>query len=79
MPLDDYLSARPCPVCHGDGEELFFAGATMREARRAAGLSVREVARRMDLSAAYVSDLELGRRSFSETLARRYLTALGVL
>ena len=36
-------------------------GQLMREARKRAGLSVREMARRLGQSAPFVSDLELGR------------------
>lgn len=46
---------------------------TVREKRR---VSVREMARRLDLSAPYVSDLERGRRSFNADLIRRYKEAL---
>lgn len=48
----------------------------MRKLRQAAGLSLREVARQMGRSAAYISDLELGRRGWSGTLIRAYEKAL---
>jgi len=38
-----------------------------RAIREKAGLSVREVARRMGFSAAYISDLELGKRHWSRS------------
>ena len=38
-------------------------GATVREIREAAGTSLRELARRLGWSAAYVSDIERGRRN----------------
>lgn len=38
-------------------------GPTVREIREAAGISLRELARRLGWSAAYVSDIELGRRN----------------
>ena len=41
-------------------------GQLMREARKRAGLSLREMARRLGQSAPFVSDLELGRRGWDE-------------
>ena len=38
-------------------------GATVREIREAAGISLREVARHLGWTPAYVSDIELGRRN----------------
>jgi transcriptional regulator with XRE-family HTH domain len=38
-------------------------GPTVRTIREAAGISLRELARRLGWSAAYVSDIELGRRN----------------
>jgi transcriptional regulator with XRE-family HTH domain len=40
-------------------------GANVRKARRKVNMSLRELARRMDYSAPYVSDLELGRRNWT--------------
>jgi transcriptional regulator with XRE-family HTH domain len=51
-------------------------GRQMRDLRQKKGVSVREVARRTGLSAPYVSDLELGRRSFNAKLIERYKKAL---
>jgi len=48
----------------------------MRALRENKDLSVREVARRLGLSANYVSDLELGRRAFNTQLIHRYKQAL---
>jgi len=48
----------------------------MRKKRQAAGVSLREVARRMSLSAAYVSDLELGKRRWSNRLSGDFTSAL---
>lgn len=47
----------------------------MRMRREQLRLSVREVARRMLLSPAYVSDLELGRRRWRTDLIERYEAA----
>ena len=51
-------------------------GKAMRKLRQKAGLTGREVARRMNLSAAYVSDLELGRRGWNAERRRAYTSAL---
>ena len=67
-----------CPKCDGTGAVLDprMVGQQMRELREHNDVSVREVARRLNLSAPYVSDLELGRRSFNEELIERYKSAL---
>lgn len=69
---------RPCPRCGGTGKVMDekAIGAAMRKARKNAGLTGREVARRLRLSAAYVSDLELGRRGWDAARQARYLAAL---
>ena len=51
-------------------------GAAMRAKRKAAGLVLREVARRMDISAAYLCDLERGFRIFNPSIEKRFLAAL---
>lgn len=53
---------------------------TGRRARRLRGerrLSLREVARRLGWSAAYVSDLERGRRGWKPETADKYARAIG--
>lgn len=68
----------PCPKCAGTGRLInaVVVGKQMREKRRQYGVSLREVARRMGLSAPYVSDLELGRRNFKLAMQARYEAAL---
>lgn len=51
-------------------------GSEMREARKAAGVSVRALSSRLQCSPAYVSDLELGRRCWTPEKLRRYRDAL---
>lgn len=51
-------------------------GAEMREARQKAKISGRQIAARMELSPAYVSDLELGRRCWTPEKLRWYVDAL---
>jgi predicted transcriptional regulator len=69
---------RPCKWCNGTGEieNAAYRGQEMRRKREAADRTLREVARRMELSAAYISDLELGRRAWSQRLITAYQKAL---
>lgn len=64
----------PCVKCNGIGEveNAAYRGQEMRKLRQTAGLSLREVARQMGRSAAYISDLELGRRGWNTGLIRAY-------
>lgn len=50
---------------------------TARTMREAQGLSLREVSRRMGISAPYLSDLELGRRLWSAALCEAFERAIG--
>jgi predicted transcriptional regulator len=67
-----------CPRCEGTGviPDPRFHGAEARKRRLKTGIPLREMARRMSLSAAYLSDLELGRRGWREELQHRYVKAL---
>lgn len=51
-------------------------GAAARAARQARFISLRAMAIRLKISAAYVSDLELGKRNWSMTKVRAYEKAL---
>jgi len=51
-------------------------GHLFRQARKKAKLSLREMARRLKLSAPFVSDLELGRRNWTEKTAERFIDIL---
>lgn len=48
----------------------------MRAMRKASNKSLRQVARVIGLSPAYVSDLELGRRGWADSLVERYKKAV---
>jgi transcriptional regulator with XRE-family HTH domain len=48
----------------------------MRALRNASGKSLRHVAGAMKVSPAYVSDLELGRRGWADSLLERYKRAV---
>ena len=72
--------SRICPRCNGTGEipDDRVIGSQLRKLREDAGLSLREVARRLNYSAAHVSDLELGRRGWSEQRIQAYKQAIGL-
>ena len=65
---------RECRKCNGSGKELDqrAMGAELRRMREESGLSLREVARQLDMVAGYLSDLELGKRGWSVELIGRY-------
>lgn len=66
-----------CEHCGGSGESLDHeaVGSAMRSVRVEAKLSLREVARRLCLSAPYVSDLELGHRNWTRSRITDYENA----
>lgn len=65
------------PLVYHTVEQIDHAatGATMRQLRTAHSISMREIARRMNLSAPFVSDLERGRRNWTAKLAMEYMKA----
>lgn len=67
-----------CPTCGGTGEvpNQKSLGAELRKLREKAGLSGRQVARRMHISAPYLSDLELGRRHWTPKLVMLFKLTL---
>ena len=69
---------QPCPRCDGSGvvADDRVVGASLRAKREAAGRSLRDQARSMALSVSYLSDLELGRRTWRGELIERYTAAL---
>lgn len=60
-----------CWRCHGRGF-IEYIGDDLRRKRQKAGLSLREVARRIKLTPAYISDVELNRRGATERIMRFY-------
>lgn len=66
---------KTCGTCGGSGRvpDPVFVGQKMRKLRKSEGKTLRAVARAMDLSAAYLSDLELGRRGWSKSLQQAYV------
>lgn len=69
-----------CPNCKGRGEidNPVWRGKEMRQLRKSASKTLTEVARVMKFSKGYLSDLELGRRAWSESLILAYEKALKV-
>lgn len=59
-----------CPRC--SAPIVTINAAWLRHIRQAAGVSLREAARRFDRSAAYLSDVELGRRRATDALVGAY-------
>ena len=65
---------RRCRRCQGTGEEPDHVtiGANLRSSRERAGITLREMARRLGYSPPYISDRELGRRAWRPQLLRDY-------
>ena len=53
-------------------------GQKVKELRDAADLSLRELAKKLDVSAPFLSDIELGRRFPSEEVLEKLAKALGI-
>ncbi len=72
------IPERVCPQCGGIGTVCDPAqiGLRMKTAREAAGISGREMARRMGYSAMYICDLEHGRRDWKAKIIEAYVCAL---
>lgn len=51
-------------------------GILMRAARENGGLSLREMARRLNYSAPFISDLELGRRNWTQEMVDKWASVL---
>ena len=65
-----------CPRCGGAGKIVDLDGGAFRTVREHSGISLREVARRAQISAAYLSDIEHGRRAPSAKTRESLLQAL---
>ena len=67
-----------CPRCNGTGHiaDDRAIGQEMRQLREAKQISLREIARRMHYSAAYLSDLELGSRHWNTKVTNQFKAAL---
>jgi predicted transcriptional regulator len=65
-----------CPTCHQTREAV--DGNSLRAAREAAQVSLREMARRLGISASYLSDIERNRRNRSALFVARYQSKLSM-
>lgn len=74
------MNLATCPHCGGSGKCLDDkrVGRHLRDARTGRQITLREVARRMGFSAAYLSDLELGRRGWDAELVKNYFAAINL-
>lgn len=68
------MKSQPCRHCGGSGQvrSEIELGIRMRQRREKAGLTLTAMANQLDLSAAYLCDLELGRRHWSPKLIEAY-------
>lgn len=62
-----------CPKCEGSGTVSVVEPGSLREARVEAGVGLNELARRLDLSGPYLSDIEHGRRNCTERIKEAYI------
>ena len=69
---------RKCSRCGGSGREIdnISTGLEMRRKRIKAGKSLRATAIEMNISAPFLSDLELGRRNWSAFHISKFLQAI---
>lgn len=67
-------SQRICEHCNGTGFEPDdrAIGQLMRERRMQRGITLTEMATRLQLTKSYLSDLEVGRRHWTRTNLERY-------
>lgn len=65
---------KPCPHCNGTGRvpDALRQGLRARKSRETAGVSLRTMAAALEISPAYLSDLELGRRAFAAPLLEKF-------
>lgn len=61
---------QPCPTC--GSERAVVDGHWLRRQRQRAGLTLREVSRRLGFSAPYISDVELNRRNCTPAIRAFY-------
>lgn len=66
------------PSLPADDHEWIVVGGRIREARTAAGLSVRELARRIEVSPSHVSQVERGLAAFSVRALYNVVSELGI-
>ena len=69
---------KTCPTCSGTGKIIDprDEGADWRKKRKKSGLSQKDVAKKMKVSATFLSDLELGRRTWNDKHRTSFLKAI---
>jgi predicted transcriptional regulator len=72
------MKLRKCRHCGGTGKEIdsFACGQDLRNEREDVGISLRQMAKILNVSAPYLSDLELGRREWNRKKVQDYKDAL---
>jgi len=71
----DYSRKEDCYRCGGTGKEIDFKA--LVKIREEANKTQQEVAKKMDISPTYLSDLEHGRRSWTGEKVEKFLEAIG--
>ena len=66
------MRATPCVHCGGAGYVVRVNPTWLRSTRERAGISLREMARRIGVSAPYVCDVEHGRRAVPDSWRAEY-------
>jgi transcriptional regulator with XRE-family HTH domain len=64
------FTSEPCHACGAPRSVV--SGAWLRQQRLASGLTLREMARRLNFSAAYICDVEKNRRHCSPDIRKAY-------
>lgn len=62
----------PCDACDGKGTWQIITPESLRKTREDAGVSLRAMAKRLNFSAAYISDVEHGRRNCTTIIEVAY-------
>lgn len=61
-----------CEACCGDGEIRMADAPALRRAREKSGVTLRAMAKRVKVSAPFISDVELGRRGCPDYILKAY-------
>jgi transcriptional regulator with XRE-family HTH domain len=67
-----------CTHCNGTGVALDYVqiGTSLRDKRKAAGITLREMARSVGCSHSFLSQLENGKRAWRRSVSKRYELAI---
>lgn len=64
--------SEPCPHCEGTGQRSVVAGIELAKVRKRSGLSLRKLADRIGVTAAYLHDVEHERRRATDRVIAGY-------